>query len=53
MHCKNCLKKSVYFSNCMHPYCESCYKNKTFCESCRTGKNNSIIENILKYLNIY
>lgn len=53
MHCKSCLKKSTYFSKCMHPYCESCYKNKTYCNNCKSGKTYSILENILKFLNLY
>lgn len=53
MHCRNCLKKSHYFSKCMHPYCESCYKSKTYCECCKTGKSESVISSLLRYLNLY
>ncbi len=53
MHCKSCLKVSKYFSKCMHPYCEKCYKTKIYCSICKTGKTDSIMETLLKYLKLY
>jgi hypothetical protein len=61
MHCKSCLRKSHYFSKCLHPYCELCYKTKTYCDTCKTGKSESVYESvyesvissILRYLNLY
>ena len=39
MHCKICLKKSQYFSICVHPYCEACYTiNFSKCSKCEFGK---------------
>ena len=39
MHCKSCLKRAQYFSKCMHPYCELCYKNtQIFCNDCKVGE---------------
>lgn len=56
MHCRNCLRKSNYFSVCMHPYCEKCYKTQKFCNLCncgKSGKSESVILNFLRYLNLY
>lgn len=53
MHCKDCLKKSHYFSKCMHPYCETCYNLKIYCNYCKTGKKELMIYSILRYLNLY
>ena len=39
MHCKICLKRSQYFSICVHPYCEECYTiNFSKCSKCEFGK---------------
>ena len=51
MHCKSCLKRAQYFSKCMHPYCESCYKStQTFCNNCNTGITKNKISEIIDKL---
>jgi len=53
MHCKSCLKRAQYFSTCMHPYCESCYKkNQTFCNECKTGMKKNRLWELLEQMTL-
>ncbi len=53
MHCKSCLKRAQYFSTCMHPYCETCYKNsQTFCDKCEVGMTKSKIWELFERMSL-
>jgi hypothetical protein len=57
MHCKICLKKSQYFSSCMHSYCEKCFTEQQYCNNCKYGimndnNDNKSNNNILNCLNL-
>lgn len=51
MHCKSCLKEAKYFSTCMHPYCEKCYKMQNLCKVCNHGTTTSHFDNFYKLFN--